>query len=214
MPRDAMLSGLESASGSLIAAETLTQLEGFSSTTLSDADRANFTGLLRLIEAEADAELDYAARVDKGVIESAPLLADLGWLPFGKISTRKSSETDLVEAKTRLEQLTAEVARESGKLEDIPEAGDLIAMVQYFKTSTPSDIAHIRWLIVVLSLLLYLIKAYQVICRNANLLTHHRDAKRRLDYFRPLLVQLFPGLPQPRYSELDNEPPQGQSFTP
>jgi len=213
MPKDEMLHNLELSRDSLIAAEVLKQLEGFSSENVSDVDRANLALLLELIQAEIDEEVEYVRKVGEGV-DSKHLRASLRWLPFGKMSKTEAADTELVEARFELKQLIKQIIDESKNLKVAPLAGHLIAMANYFNATTPSDIAHIRWLIVILSLLLYLIKACKLTHDNSNLWSRQAAAEKRFENFFKLLGKLFPETPQPHYPTQDFEPRSGQRHTP
>ena len=203
---DEILQDLKSAGKSLIAKEAITQLEGLSSSTLSSEDQARFSELLRLIDAEAQAELLYADKFGENEIASTKLRADLIWLRSAGPASSDAAAADLKNALVRLAQLITEIESESQSLQDVPEAAHFIAVANFFKASAPADISHVRWLIVVLSLLLYLIKAHLVLCKQNNSIRDQTEAESRLRRYLPLLKAHFPLLPLPDYSTQNLRP--------
>lgn len=193
-----VLKVLKDLEGSSIA-QAINSIDEFDPHSLSKEEQERVKLLLLMFMEEARHEVGYL-RTDRKLTLGVQVLAErVIWLNLVRNPPQDAGSTldlKLPEALREIDELIGLVIDEIDKRAD-SELGNIKAMIAYFRSSKPSSVADASWLILVLSLILYLVRALSTFSQNPNLAGQCTDVVRRIFHLSEDIKSEFPKAPEP-----------------
>lgn len=180
-------------------AEVINSIDDFDPHSLSKTEQERVRLLLLMFMEEAKHEVGYLQTNRKLTLDVHCLAERVIWLNLVKNLPQNAGSTldpKLLEALKEIDELIELVSDEIDKQTD-PELGDIKAMVAYFRSSKPSSVADASWLILVLSLILYLVRALFTLSQYPNLAGQSMGVVSRILHLREDIKREFPEAPEP-----------------
>ncbi|HHA2515515.1 hypothetical protein K7573_05330 [Stenotrophomonas maltophilia] len=192
-----VLHRLKALEGSSIA-EAINSVDDFDPQSLSKREQDRAKLLLLMFMEEAQHEVGYLQADRKLTLDVKVLAQRVSWLSLAKDPPQNSGSTpDLKfhDALKEIDNLIKLVSEEIDKVKD-SELGDIKAMVAYFRSSKPSSVAEASWLILVLSLILYLVRTISTLSKSPNLAQKSTEVVSRIFNLREDVKREFPEAPE------------------